>query len=86
MKLAKDDQQQAIASLQRYFSENMDEPLGNLAAEDLLNFMLEEFGPLIFNQAILMAQARLASQIEDLPFEIHQDVFQYWRKPGKGRG
>ena len=31
----------AIASMQRYFDENMDEPIGELPAGLLLNFFLE---------------------------------------------
>ena len=31
--ISKDDTLQAIESLQRYFDENMDEPLGNLPAK-----------------------------------------------------
>jgi hypothetical protein len=38
IEIAKDDRQQAIESLMRYFAENMDEPIGNVSAGALLGF------------------------------------------------
>jgi len=68
----------AIASIQRYFEENISEPIGNLPAGLLLNFFLEEIGPAIYNQAITDAQARIQLQISDLGGELYTDEFQYW--------
>jgi uncharacterized protein (DUF2164 family) len=68
----------AIASLKRYFDENMPEPLGDLPAGLLLNFILEEIGPAIYNHAIADAQARLQQHIADLNGELYADEFQYW--------
>jgi uncharacterized protein (DUF2164 family) len=70
----------AIASLQRYFAENMPEPLGDLPAGLLLNFFLEEVGPSIYNQAIRDAQARMQQRVADLDGELYADAFQYWPK------
>jgi uncharacterized protein (DUF2164 family) len=68
----------AIASIQRYFEENMSEPIGNLPAGLLLSFLLEEIGPAVYNQAIADAQARIQLQISDLGGELYTDEFQYW--------
>ncbi|MDR3736098.1 MAG: DUF2164 domain-containing protein [Acidobacteriaceae bacterium] len=70
----------AIASLKRYFDENMPEPLGDLPAGLLLNFILEEIGPAIYNHAIADAQARMQQHIVDLNGELYADEFQYWPK------
>lgn len=67
----------AIHSLQRYFEENLD-PLGDLPANLLLNYILEEIGPAIYNQAIADAQTRLQLQLADLTGELYADPFQYW--------
>ena len=67
----------AIASIQRYFEENL-EPIGDLPAGLLLNFFLEEIGPAIYNQAIVDAQGRLQQQLSDLSGELYADEFQYW--------
>jgi uncharacterized protein (DUF2164 family) len=68
----------AIASLQRYFEENLPEPIGDLPAGLLLNFILEEIGPVIYNKAIGDAQARLLQHVTDLNGELFADEFQYW--------
>jgi uncharacterized protein (DUF2164 family) len=71
---------EAIASIQRYFEENMPEPIGNLPAGLLLNFFVEEIGPLIYNRAISDSQARMALRVSDLGGELYADEFQYWPK------
>jgi len=68
----------AIASLQRYFEENMAEPIGDLPAGLLLNYFIEEVGPVIYNQAIADAQARMQQRVSDLGGELYADEFQYW--------
>ncbi len=70
----------AIASMQRYFEENMAEPIGELPAGLLLNYFLEEVGPVIYNQAIADAQARMTQRVSDLSGELYADEFQYWSK------
>ena len=70
----------AIASIKRYFEENMPEPIGNLPAGMLLDFFLEEIGPVIYNRAIADAQARLAIRVSDMSGELYADEFQYWPK------
>lgn len=68
----------AIASLQRYFEENMPEPIGELPAGLLLNFFIEEIGPVIYNHAISEAQTRMQQRVSDLNGELYADEFQYW--------
>ena len=51
-KLAKEVKEQNIADIQKYFLDERDEELGHLAAELLLQFMIEKVGPTIYNQAI----------------------------------
>lgn len=70
----------AIASIRRYFEENMAEPIGELPAGLLLNFFIEEIGPAIYNQAIAEAQTHLQQRVADLSGELYADEFQYWPK------
>ena len=77
LELNKQHRTQAISSLQRYFEENL-EPIGDLPAGLLLNFILEEIGPVIYNQAIADAQTRLTQRVADLNGELYADEFQYW--------
>ena len=77
----------AIASIQRYFEENLPEPIGDLPAGLLLNFFLEEIGPAIYNQAIVDAQTQMQLRVSDLNGELYADEFQYWaRADAKRKG
>ena len=75
----------AIASIQRYFSENMDEPIGSLEAGSLLSFILKEIGPVVYNKAIADAQARLQERVAELDVEVYEEEFSYWTQGRKGR-
>jgi uncharacterized protein (DUF2164 family) len=80
IELSKPARAQAIASIQRYFQEELPEPIGELPAGLLLNFFLEEVGPVIYNQAIADAQSRMAGRVADLSGELFSDEFQYWAR------
>ena len=78
--ISKQARADAIASIQRYFEENMPEPIGELPAGLLLNFFLEEVGSVIYNRAIADAQARMQQRVVDLNGELYADEFQYWAR------
>ena len=80
IELSKDCRKEAIASIERYFRENMEEKIGNVAAGGLLNFVLEEIGPSIYNKAVADVQERLQQRVAELDIEIHEEELQYWRK------
>jgi len=87
IELTKPQRAEAIASLQRYFREEMPEPIGDLPAGLLLNFIVEEIGPVLYNRAIADAQARMLSRVQDLNGELYADEFQYWpRVEAKRKG
>jgi uncharacterized protein (DUF2164 family) len=85
LSLPKDSRSAALASLKRYFTENMAEPLGDLPAGLFLDFLLEEIGPLVYNRAIADAQTRLGQRILDLNAELYAEEFPYWRKADEKR-
>jgi uncharacterized protein (DUF2164 family) len=80
IEISKEARQQAIASIERYFNENMEEKIGNIAAGALLGFFLEEVGPIVYNKGVADVQERLQSRISEVDLEVHEDEFQYWRK------
>jgi uncharacterized protein (DUF2164 family) len=80
IEISKQARTAAIASLQRYFDENMSEPIGDLPAGLLVNYFVEEIGPVIYNQAIADAQTRMQQRVSDLNGELFADEFQYWAK------
>jgi len=80
IEISKEGRKDAIASIERYFRENMDEPIGNIAAAALLAYFLEEIGPLVYNQAVTDVQEKLQMRVSELDIEHHEDEFAYWRK------
>ena len=81
--LDKQARAQAIASIQAFFEQNMEEPIGNIAAGGLLGFFLTEIGPSIYNQGVADAQERLQARVAELDLEVHEDEFQYWQMQGR---
>ncbi|MDH6593594.1 uncharacterized protein (DUF2164 family) [Variovorax sp. TBS-050B] len=80
IEISREARQEAIQSIERYFRENMEEPIGNVAAGALLGFFLEEVGPLVYNKAVADVQERLQARVSEVDLEVHEDEFQYWRK------
>ena len=85
IEISKQARAEAIASIRRYFEENLSEPIGDLPAGLLLNYFLEEIGPVIYNQAIADAQARMQHRVSDLGGELFAEEFQHWAKAGHRR-
>jgi uncharacterized protein (DUF2164 family) len=79
IELAREAKQTAIASIQKYFESNMEEPIGNVTAGALLSFILEEIGPTIYNRGVTDAQERMQLRLSELDYEVHEEEFQYWR-------
>lgn len=79
IEISKDARKKAVASLQRYFDENMDEKIGNVAAGALLGFFLNELGPLVYNTAVKDVQALLERRVLEVDLEIHEEEFGYWQ-------
>ena len=65
-KLEKEVKTEMISAIQEYFINERDEEIGNLSADLLLQFMIQQVGPAIYNQAIRDAHALVNKKIEDL--------------------
>ena len=84
IEISSDATKVALDSIQRYFSETMDEPIGRLEAGSLLSFILKEIGPVVYNKAIADAQERLQARVAELDVEVYEEEFSYWSKSRKG--
>lgn len=88
IELPREQREAAIASIERYFAEHMDERIGNIAAGALLGFFLQEIGPSIYNRAVAEVQERLQARVAEIDIEVHEDEFPFWprqAKAGKAR-
>jgi uncharacterized protein (DUF2164 family) len=70
LKIPKEQKMQIISLIQQYFRDERGEEIGDLAAEFLLDFMIKQIGPFIYNQAVEDVQyvfnQRMASLEEDV--------------------
>ena len=78
--LAEDARRQAIASLKRYLAEELDQDVGDLKAGLLLEFILKEIAPSVYNAAIGDAQTFLRDRVADLDGACSAAEFAYWPK------
>lgn len=77
---------QSIASIKRYFVEELDQDIGELKAGLLLDFMLKEIAPTIYNSAITDAQTYLRDRLVDLEGACSVAEFAYWPSSSVRRG
>ncbi|MBN2416940.1 DUF2164 domain-containing protein [bacterium] len=77
--LEKEKQTRIIESIKHYFREHLEDDIGDLKASLLLDYVLTEIGPVVYNQAILDAQKILAEKVGDLDSACYQPEFMYWR-------
>lgn len=78
IKLSKDNKKKLIASIQRYFEENMEDDIGDLKADLLLDYFLKEIGPIVYNQAVADAAAFFRERAADLDASCFEVEFGYW--------
>ena len=71
-------QQQMIASIRRYFSENLDDEIGELKARLVLDYFLREIGPTVYNQAIIDSQSYFQEKVTDLDGSCYEPEFEFW--------
>lgn len=86
IKLQDDARKRAIASLRRYFEAEMEEEIGDLKAGLLLDFVLEEIAPSVYNGAIADAQTYLRDRVADLEAICHAPEFGFWEGEGGKTG
>ena len=66
LELSKDVRERLISSIKQYFTEELDQDIGDLKASFLLNFILKEVGPAIYNRAVADVQAHMQEIVSEL--------------------
>ena len=69
-----------VASIRRYFEQELEEEIGDLQAGFLLDFCLEEICPTVYNQAIADAQSWMLARVEDLEGSLYEPEFDFWQR------
>lgn len=83
--ISDDARLQAIASIRKYFSEELGHEVGDLKAALALDYFLKEIGPTVYNAAIADAKAFFDERSADLGALCHHAEFPYWPPATKRR-
>lgn len=69
IELTKEQRAEAIEKIMEYFNAEYDDEIGNLQAMLFLDFILDNIGPFIYNEAVKDAVTFVNSKLEDI-YEI----------------
>ena len=69
---SKDEKAIIVRKIQLYFSQELNQQIGQFDAEFLLDFVGHEVGPYFYNRGLYDAQAALSSKVEDMQDAIFQ--------------
>ncbi|MFD0616873.1 DUF2164 domain-containing protein [Paenibacillus sp. GCM10027629] len=75
VKMPREQKEMIIRNVQLFFEEERSETLGNIAAESIVDFMLKELAPHLYNKGVADARNLLMqkmSQIEDECYALEQ--------------
>ncbi|HEX6133047.1 MAG TPA: DUF2164 domain-containing protein [Longimicrobiales bacterium] len=72
IRLSDERRVRVLESLKRYYADNFDEPLSDFRAEALLDFVIAELGPAVYNQGVRDACAALQGKLADLEGEVYE--------------
>ena len=64
--ITKEKRADMISEIQRYFDNERDEELGDLAAGLLVDFIIEKLGPEFYNQGVFDSYVYMNDRVEDL--------------------
>ena len=80
IKLDKESEDRSLASIKRFFDEQMGDDIGELKARLVLEFCLKEIGPSVYNRAVADAQSFMQERVTDLDGSCYEPEFGYWKK------
>jgi uncharacterized protein (DUF2164 family) len=77
----KDERAAIVKRIQEYAARELDHPLGNIGAEQLLAFFTGEIGAHYYNQGLADAQAAFARALD----EVNDAIYALEQRAAKGR-
>ena len=72
IKFSKDEKAFLVEKIQRYFAQELGQPIGQFDAEFLLDFFSEKIGAYYYNRGLYDAQAILESRLENITEAIYE--------------
>lgn len=80
LELTKEETEQVVPSLQRYFREEFDQELSEMRARFLLEYFQKEIAPLAYNKGVKDAEQYFRTKTEDLTGICYEDPLTYWTR------
>ena len=71
IKLRKEQKDMIVGDLKAFFEEERSETIGNLAAEQFIDFMIKEIGPFLYNKGIEDARQLVMEQLVFVEEELY---------------
>ncbi|AIQ23595.1 hypothetical protein D3C76_1583450 [compost metagenome] len=71
IKIQREHKLQITSSIQDYFETELSSEIGQLASENLLDFMLKELSPYIYNQALADARKVIEQKMISIEEELY---------------
>ena len=69
-KLTDEQRKKTIEDIIYFFDNERDEQIGQIAAEQVLNFFQEAIGPTVYNRGIMDAKQALQSRVDELHYDL----------------
>ncbi len=83
IELSKQEIEQIIPSIQKYFREELEQEISEMRAKFLLDYFVKEIAPFAYNQGVRDAEAFLRARVEDLSGTCFEEGLTYWRPKRK---
>ena len=83
LELTKEETEQVIPSVQKYFREELDQELSEMRARFLLEYFQKEIAPLAYNKGVKDAEQYFRNKTEDLTGICYEDPLTYWTRKRK---
>lgn len=71
IEFSREEKELIARKIQLYFSEELEQEIGQFDAEFLLDFFAQEIGPFFYNRGLYDAQAALENQLESFSEAIY---------------
>ncbi len=63
---SKQEKETIVSKIQEYFTDKLDQEIGQFEAEFLLNFFAEEIGPYFYNKGVHDSQGMLQKKVDEI--------------------
>lgn len=83
LELTKQESEEIIPSLKKFFREELEQDLSEMRATFLLDYILKEIAPYAYNKGVKDSEAYFRNKVEDLSATCYEDGLTYWLRKKK---